>query len=588
MKYFSENRLSIMPDFIDNNLLQQVFNSNEFKAWLLSKRWFGDKSSLSNLMFNVNINYFQTISSQIYLIVIQINISDYSKQYFLPLIRYDKLLDILEPKERKREVITNLTENSFSKIIALDMVEDIQDQVFSLNLVEAEYCVLFWKKLLFDKKISEMFPSMELELSLYDEQFEDDHYLVKARNFIEAGLYPDKYDLSLERIGGSNTTNILNLLNIYKKGKTEIESSYVLKSYKEFTERIEPHTLYVLVKNKFPNSPKIYGMLKIHGKETIGILENVSNTGNLGDIYWSEVNEMINELFKNVNADYTYLSKKEEITEKIKLYCIESLKVSEEIGIQIKKLHRALRLEGDNRYFKEKVNSQEYLENNSSKLEEMVKHIQTNVEKSTSKTFYNSPKISSILLDIKDIIQKLKSEFNFEQINIQPVHQDLHMQQILYNKKNDHYNYYFIDFEGDPQLSIEEKKRRYPIEKDLGSFLRSLSYIKFQTLLNYIEHKIIKKDKFEVPEEVLFTTFFRKSAKITQSQKLLQIVFNLLNIWEEKMMSKIFSENLKLQFTLINYYSIERALHELEYELLFRPNKVIIPILGLKEIIDKG
>jgi len=588
LKYFLEIKLSAMSDFIDKNLLQQVFNSNEFKAWLLSKRWFGDKSSLSNLMFKVNINYFQVISSQIYLIVIQIDTNDYSKEYFLPLIRYDKLFDILELKERNRDIVTNLSENSFSKIIALDMVENIQDQVFSLNLVEAEYCVLFWKKLLFDKKISEKFPSMKLELSLYDEQFEDDHYLVKARNFIEAGLYPDKFDLSLEKLGGGNTANILNLLKIYKKGSTEVESSYVLKSYKEFSERIEPYTLYVLVKNKFPNSPKIYGMLKILGKEAIGILENVPNVGNLGDIYWSEVNKMINELFKNVNDDYTYLSKKEEIVEKIKLYCIESLKVSEEIGIQIKNLHKALRLEGDDRYFKEKVNSKEYLAKYSSNLEDMVKHIQNNIEKSTSKTFYNSPKISSILLDIKDIIEILKSEFDFEQINIQPVHQDLHMQQILYNKKNDHYDYYFIDFEGDPQLSIKEKKRRYPIEKDLGSFLRSLSYIKFQTLLNYIEQKIIKKDKFEVPEEVLFTTFFRKSAKITQSQKLLQIVLKLLNNWEKKMMSKIFGKNLKLHFTLINYYSIERALHELEYELLFRPNQIIIPILGLKEIIDKG
>ena len=577
-----------MPDLIDKNVLQQVFNSNEFKAWLLSKRWFGDKSSLSNLMFNVKINYLQIISSQIYLTIIEINTDDYSKEYFLPLIRYEKLLDILEPKERKREIITNLTESSFSKVIALDMVENIQDQVFSLNLVEAEYCVLFWKKLLFDKKISEKFPSMELELSLYDEQFEDDHHLVKVRDFIEASLYPDRYDLSIEKIGGGNTSNVLNLLKIYKKGNSEIESSYVLKSYKEFSERIEPRTLYVLVKNKFPNSPKIYGMVKIFGKESIGILENVLNVGNLGDIYWFEVNEMISKLFKNVNDDYSYLSKREEISEKIKSYCVESLKVSEEIGVQIKNLHKALRLEGDDSYFKEKVNGKEYLTNYSSKLDEMVKQIQNNIEKSTSNTFYNSPKISSILLDIKDIIQKLKLEFDFGQISIQPVHQDLHMQQILYNKKNDHYDYYFIDFEGDPQLSIKEKKERYPIEKDLASFLRSLSYIKFQTLLNYIEQKIINKDKFKVPEEVLFTTFFRKSAKITQSQKLLQIVLNLLNTWEEKMMAKIFSKNLKLHFTLINYYSIERALHELEYELLFRPNKVIIPILGLKEIIDKG
>jgi len=52
-------------------------------------------------------------------------------------------------------------------------------------------------------------------------------------------------------------------------------------------------------------------------------------------------------------------------------------------------------------------------------------------------------------------------------------------------------------------------------------------------------------------------------------------------------MGKIFEQNSELQITLINYFTIERVLNELAYELLFRPDKILIPILGLKEIIDK-
>ena len=54
--------MDIMLDFIDNNLVQDIFNSNEFKGWLLSKRWFGDKSALSNLEFKINLNYFEILS----------------------------------------------------------------------------------------------------------------------------------------------------------------------------------------------------------------------------------------------------------------------------------------------------------------------------------------------------------------------------------------------------------------------------------------------------------------------------------------------------------------------------------------------
>ncbi|MFW9784312.1 MAG: hypothetical protein ACFFFB_18680, partial [Candidatus Heimdallarchaeota archaeon] len=189
--------------------------------------------------------------------------------------------------------------------------------------------------------------------------------------------------------------------------------------------------------------------------------------------------------------------------------------------------------------------------------------------------------------DIRDIIEKFRSEFRVPEIDIQPVHQDLHMQQILYNKINGEYQFYFIDFEGDPQLTPEEKKHKFPIEKDLASFLRSLSYIKFNTILNFIEQRIIDHNKFEVAEEFLFSTYFRKASKISLKHKILEIILKLLSSWELKLMGKLFEEGEKLHFTLINYFTIERALHELDYELLFRPNKTIVPILGLKEIIDK-
>ncbi|MBA7581458.1 Glucosamine kinase [subsurface metagenome] len=344
----------------------------------------------------------------------------------------------------------------------------------------------------------------------------------------------------------------------------------------------------MLVKNNFPNAPKIYGTIKLQGKETIGILEDVSNIGNLGDIYWNEVNKMIYDVFKRVNDDYSYLNNKEYMSNMIKKHCGESLKVSEKIGFQIKKLHNALILKDDPLYSKEMVDSKDYLKNYTDNLNSMVSKILNYTSKKSEGAFYNSPKITSIFLDIKDIIEKFRSEFDIQQITIQPVHQDLHFQQILYNKNNGDYMFYFIDFEGDPQLSQEERKERFPIEKDLASFLRSLSYIKFNTLINFIEKNIVDKNKFEVPAEFLFSLYFRKSSKISKKHKTLEIALNLLNLWENKLMGKIFDKSTKLHFALVNYFTIERTLHELNYELLFRPNNIIIPILGLKEIIDKN
>lgn len=573
-----------MRDYFDKNLIQNIYNSNEFKGWLLSRRWFGDKSTLSNLEFEISIIYFNIISEKIFLTVIEIKNKEYTKNYFLPLIHYEKIQEILEPIENARDNIIRLTDNTFSKKLAITVNET--QKVITLNLLEAEYCLFFWRKMLFDPKISEIFPSLSLELTLYAKQFEDERNMKKVQTLIEAGLYSDRFNFSIRQLGKGNTTNSLFQLDILnKRNPNQKIVSFILKSYKSFSESLEPSMLFVLVKNKFPNAPKIYGTIKLLNKPTIGIIESVPNSGNLGDIYWNELNNMISKVFKDGTKEYSTIGDKSYISKIIKENCVETLKVSNEIGNYIKDLHNSLILPDIPEYNIQSINSNDYLDGYSDKLNSMTSDLIKYMTKKPESAFYNLPKISSILIDIKDIIERYRREFDEQTIKIQPVHQDLHMEQVLYEKVEGKYNFYFIDFEGDPQLSKEEKKEKFPIEKDLASFLRALSYIKFNTLLGFIEKNVIKKDKFAVPEEILYNLFFRRAARPVD--KILDVVLNVLNVWENKLMNKIL-RNLDAHYVLITYFYIERALHELNYEILFRPNKIIVPILGLKEIIDKN
>ena len=573
-----------MMNTFDKNLVQSVCNSNEFKGWLLSKRWFGDKSILSNLAFEIDINYFELIADRILLNIIEVKTPEYSKTYFLPLIYYEKVEEILEPVEKTREIILNLTENTFSKKIAVTV--ENEQKIITLNLVEAEFCLFFWRKMLFDTSLSEKFPSMDMELTLYTDQFEEDVNMKKVQTLIEAGLYSDRYELSINQLGKGNTTNLLFLLTISnKRNLNQSPVSYVLKSYKDYSASLEPSTLFVLVKNNFPNAPKIYGTIKVLDKETIGILESVPNEGNLGEIYWNELNNMITKVFKDLNKDYSNYNEKQNISDLIKESCAETIKLSSEIGEFITKLHNALILSNQDEYSLESVDSNTYLRNYTERLNSIISELLTHMTQQSESAFFNLPKISSILIDIKDIIERFRAEFKVPKIDIQPVHQDLHMEQILYNKVNSQYNFNFIDFEGDPQLTIEERKGKFPVEKDLASFLRALSYIKFNTLLNFIEKKIIRKNKYEVPEEILYNLYFRRAAR--PLNKTLDSVLNVLNIWETKLMGKIL-KNLNLDYVLITYFYIERALYELSYEVGHRPNKILVPILGLKEIVDKN
>ena len=576
-----------MIEFVDKHILQNVFNSNEFKGYLISRRWFGDKFTLSNLDFSVSIEYFSNLSTVIFLTVIKVEKPNYKKSYFLPMIAYRKLEDILEPNERNRDNMIKLAERTFSKTVIITV--GTEEKVLTLNLLEAEFSLFFWKKMLFDKNVSESFPSLSLALTLYQDQFDQDEVSMgEVQALIEASLFPDRYDLSIKQLGGGNTTNSLFLLNLIDKTDISRAISFVLKSYKEYVESIEPKILYILVKNKFPNAPKIYGTIKISGIETIGIIENIQNIGNIGDIFWNDVNKMIDDIFKDLDADFSKFTNKSEISDQIKEYFTESINVSEQIGAFINKLHKSLSLPNVEEYSVEEVESAPYLERYTERLNKVISELQNKISLSSEKTFYSSPKIGSILLDIKDILQKFRQQFKEEKIKIQIVHQDLHMEQILWNKSNnDQYNFYFIDFEGDPQLTLQEKKAKFPIEKDVAAFLRALSYIKFNTFLYFVEKRILETEQRQVPEEILYSIFFRKSARGKELDKVLEKVLMTLNVWEEKLMTKLLKA-LKPNITLTNYFTIERALNELNYELLFRPNKIIVPILGLKQIIEKN
>ncbi|MFX1394465.1 MAG: hypothetical protein ACFFAH_12940, partial [Promethearchaeota archaeon] len=406
-----------MLENLDKSLMQNIFNSNEFKGWLISRRWFGDKSALSSLEFKVLIEYFAILSERIFITVIKIETPIYSKSYFLPVIFYRKIQNILEQSENNKKNIVRLTEITFSKKLALTIGSE--QKIFTLNLLEAEYCIFYWKKILFDKEIIEKFPSLSLDLTLYSEQFQDDIRMRDVQTLIEASLFPDRYMLSIQQLGGGNTTNSLFLLILSdKRNREQKPISFVLKSYKEYVKSLEPSILFVLVKNNFPNAPKIYGTIKINGIETIGIIENVQNVGNLGEIVWNELNDMINDIFKNVKGDFSHLSEKNEISNLIKKYFVETLKVSEQISTYIIKLHESLILPDDTNYAIETVDSKSYLKIYTERLNSIITDLQNNISQQSEKTFYNLPKINSILIDIKEIIEKFRIEFPEEKIKI--------------------------------------------------------------------------------------------------------------------------------------------------------------------------
>jgi len=118
----------------------------------------------------------------------------------------------------------------------------------------------------------------------------------------------------------------------------------------------------------------------------------------------------------------------------------------------------------------------------------------------------------------------------------------------------------------------------------MASFLRSLSYIKYNTLLGYINEKVTKSESEESPEKILHDLLLlnQQRGKI----QIIEILLRVLNIWENKL-TEIILRDLESNLALQDFFTIERTLQEINYEILYRPDKIIVPLLGLKEMLRK-
>ncbi len=557
---------------IDENILKQIFNTPYFKNWLLLKRWFRDKSSLCELDFTVTNLYFKMIFKNTILAIIKINKSNYTRSYFLPLIYFEDIRDVLEKSERKKRNIIRLRENAL-------ICKGKEGNNFTFNLIEAEYCLFFWKNLLFNKNNLQTFSKYSIEIKNYSDEIMVNNDSKKNQILKDAGLFPHLYKFKLIQMGEGDTTNLLFKLELINKtDKNKKHMLYVLKSYKEFSKNIEPYKLFRLMKNNFINAPRLHNTISILKNDIITIMGNIQNHGTLGEIYWNELNLAVVKNHKNIKKLLNKSTDNNKKNNLINLYCKKSNQISKEIGFYINYLHKALINKDKKNQDRETLEAKDYLNKYTKKINLIILKLKDHFSRDDKKIFYDLFKINSLLKATKEIVNKLCSDFNKTEINIQPIHQDLHAGQILYNKIKSKYIYYFTDFEGDPQFNIKEKEGKYPTEKDYASFLRSLSYIKFNTIIKLITKKITKKSTDIASIKLLYSFYFNNNNTLTT-------IFEFANYWESNITSKILN-NFNLNKELIKYFTIERMLRELTYEFLFRPDNIIVPILGLKEITE--
>ncbi|OGP94070.1 MAG: maltose alpha-D-glucosyltransferase [Deltaproteobacteria bacterium RBG_16_47_11] len=175
---------------------------------------------------------------------------------------------------------------------------------------------------------------------------------------------------------------------------------------------------------------------------------------------------------------------------------------------------------------------------------------------------------ASFVLDseqkILDHFQKIVSR-KFSAMRIR-IHGDYHLGQVLYTGKD----FFIIDFEGEPARPLSERRWKRSALRDVTGMVRSFHYAAYVALLR--ETSIRSED---VPVLRPWTDLWYRCISGVYVRSYLDTVGKAPFIPVEK-------EELEL---LLNVFLLEKAVYEVGYELNNRPEWVVIPLRGIRDLL---
>ncbi|MGD1845659.1 MAG: trehalose synthase [Salibacteraceae bacterium] len=147
------------------------------------------------------------------------------------------------------------------------------------------------------------------------------------------------------------------------------------------------------------------------------------------------------------------------------------------------------------------------------------------------------------------------------------IHGDFHLGQVLVNEDD----FFILDFEGEPESTIRDRKIKQPPIKDVAGMLRSFHYAIYANIFNHGEG-------LGFTQEVLFDTgenYYNFISSVFLHTYIKTAMANGLDIG--------YSNEIHY---LLTYHMLEKAIYEMGYELNARPKWVVIPLMGIMRMLD--
>lgn len=177
-------------------------------------------------------------------------------------------------------------------------------------------------------------------------------------------------------------------------------------------------------------------------------------------------------------------------------------------------------------------------------------------------------RLAWVFMEAKEMIDAFVEEFRtrpLDSLRIR-IHGDYHLGQVLATPDD----FVVIDFEGEPESTITDRKIKHSPLKDVAGMIRSYHYAVSAKLFNAAETQDISPEHLQRVSDRWFY--------------LIRDTYLDAYLSEFGSPHPLFKNNNEINFLLL-VYLLEKAVYELGYEISYRPDWVKIPLKGIIDVV---
>jgi len=528
----------------------EIFEQKILIPYLKKCRWFGGKGRTINSLSVVDVAFLRKKDVRGFLLIIKINYNEGNpEKYFMPLF--------YAPEEE-----------------AFQIVQKFPNAVVNEIRIGSEQGILY------DAALSREFHQMLLELIIKKKKIQGR----KGEWIGWPGLGTRKM---LQGTGSIQDTSVLKA----EQSNTSIVygKKFILKLFRRLDDGMNPDIdilRFLSEKATFPHIPQFLGALEYHKSKgdvnSIGILQRfVFNQGDAWDFTLDKVGNFLERILAK-KEEFSILPEMPELLPPGEMSKEERVKVFEWLGgffiemidllgKRTGLLHRALASSKEDEGFRPEPFTALYQRSIFQSMKSLVKSVFDLLSENLSALSDNIRNQAQEILDSKKIIMEKMSEVTVKKINAMKIriHGDFHLGQVMFTGKD----FIFIDFEGEPARPLSERRLKRSALRDIAGMIRSFHYAAYAGLLR---HPSLRPEDREFLEPWLKVWYHHVS----------RIFFR--SYWETVGEADFLPPSQKEVSVLLGAFLLEKAVYELGYELNNRPDWLVIPVKGIRFILEKN